>query len=187
MGDADRNKWDARYAARVDAPVAPDQFLVTHAHMLPRTGRALDVAGGAGRHAVWLATRGLDTTLADISETGLSIARALAETAGVHVETAAVDLEHEPLPAGPWDVVLVFHYLYRPLFPQLIACLAPGGLLAYCQPTRKNLERHIQPSARFLLDESELPTLIGDLEVVHYDEGWSDSGRHEARLIARRL
>ena len=53
-------------------------------------------------------------------------------------------------------------------------------------PTRSNLRRHPHPREAFLLDDGELPSLVGDLEVVSYEEGWLDEGRHEARLVARR-
>jgi tellurite methyltransferase len=64
--------------------------------------------------------------------------------------------------------------------------LAPDGLLVFAQPTRSNLQRHPHPSARFLLEDGELPRLLQGLEVVSYSEGWTDEGRHEARLVASR-
>jgi 2-polyprenyl-3-methyl-5-hydroxy-6-metoxy-1,4-benzoquinol methylase len=70
MSDADRQKWDARYAQPAAAPRDPEPFLLELDHLLPRSGRALDVAGGAGRNAIWLARRGLDVTLVDISAVG---------------------------------------------------------------------------------------------------------------------
>ena len=64
--------------------------------------------------------------------------------------------------------------------------LARGGLLLYVHSTMRNLERHDRPSKRFLLAEGELRTAFaGALEIVSYDEGWLDGGRHEARLLAR--
>lgn len=83
MGDADKQKWDARYAARGPHTAGPDEFLLSVDHALPHSGLALDVAGGTGRHALWLANRGLETTLLDISETGLAIADQLASAATI--------------------------------------------------------------------------------------------------------
>ena len=57
--------------------------------------------------------------------------------------------------------------------------------LVVVHPTRSNLERHDSPGPHHLLDDGELPGLIPGLEVVHYEEGWSEEGRHEARLVAR--
>jgi hypothetical protein len=59
-------------------------------------------------------------------------------------------------------------------------------MLVYVQPTRRNLERHAHPSARFLLEEGELGRLAEDLGVLRLEEGWSSSGRYEARLLARK-
>ncbi len=178
MSDADRARWDARWREK-GAPGEPSPFVLSLDAILPRRGRALDVAGGAGRHAMWLARRGLEVTLVDISPVALAMAEG--------VTTVAADLEHEPLPAGPWDVILCFHYLDRRLFEAWPRLLAPGGLLVFVQATRSNLQKHEHPPARFLLEDGELARLVQGLEVVRLEEGWLDEGRHEARLVARRV
>jgi SAM-dependent methyltransferase len=184
MSDADRLKWNARY--REEAPPRAVSAVVRAVEdLLPRRGRALDVAGGAGRHAVWLAQRGLTVTLADVADEGLERAREAAAGAAVAVETVAVDLEAAPLPAGPWDLILCFHYLHRPLFASFAASLAPGGVLVAVQPTLANLARHPKPGAAFLLAEGEMRGLVAPLAIVQYDEGWLEEGRHEARVVAR--
>jgi 2-polyprenyl-3-methyl-5-hydroxy-6-metoxy-1,4-benzoquinol methylase len=165
----------------------PPSSLVTELEpILPKKGRALDLAGGRGRHALWLARLGLDVTLVDVSGVGLELARQAAESAGVKLETEQRDLEAAPFPAGPWDLILCFHYLQPSLFTAFPEALAPGGLLIFVQPTMKNLERHTRPSARFLLQEGELRGLVQGLEILRYDEGWLQEDRHEARVVARR-
>jgi hypothetical protein len=67
MAEADRRRWDARYREHEPGLRQPSGSLVALADLLPHAGRALDVAGGTGRHALFLAQRGLDVTLADIS------------------------------------------------------------------------------------------------------------------------
>lgn len=191
MSENERIRWNARYRERGPSTVEPASFLRSLDRLLPRQGRALDVAGGAGRHAIWLARRGLDVTLVDISEVAVDLAAANAADAGVSLHTIVSDLELQPLPAGPWQVIVDFHYLYRPLFRQFASELAPGGYLVFCQPTVSNLQRHARPGGNFLLDDGELPALISDLdepglEIIDYREGWLDDGRHEACLVARR-
>jgi SAM-dependent methyltransferase len=186
MPAADRDKWNARYREAGASPREPSLVVLAVADLLPGRGRALDVAGGAGRHAVWLAKRGLRVTLADISDEGSKRARAAADAAGVVLDAVAVDLEEQPLPAGPWDLVVCFHYLHRQLFASFAASLAPGGTLLAVQPTLANLERHPKPGAAFLLAEGELRQLVSPLSIVRYDEGWLEEGRHEARVVARR-
>jgi SAM-dependent methyltransferase len=188
MSTADREKWDARYRGQGPESTTPSEFLTSLGAVLPARGRVLDVAGGAGRNALWLARRGLDVTVVDISSEGLALAGAAAKAAGVSLALVAADLEQEPLPAGPFDLVTSFYFLRRELFPSFTQVLAPGGLLVYVQPTRSNLERHARPPAGFLLEDGELPGLLRGLEILRYEEGWSagPEGRHEARLVARR-
>lgn len=187
MSDADRARWDARWQERAAERGQPSLILTELAELLPSRGRALDVGGGAGRHAIWLARRGLTVTVADISPVALGLAREAAASEGLSIHTLAIDLERDPLPPGPWDLVVAFHYLERAILPALPAALAPGGLFVLVQPTRRNLERHAHPSARFLLDEGEAPRLVPPpLTVERHDEGWLAEGRHEALVVARR-
>ena len=184
MSQADRDKWNTRY----QQAAAPDQvspFLLTIADQLPGHGTALEVAGGAGANALWLARRGLQVTLLDIAEQALQRAQTAAAREDLTLETLASDLDTDPLPPGPHNLITCLNFLDRRLFPTIPTRLRPGGLFVYLQPTRKNLERHCHPSARFLLEDGELPSLVTGLEILRYEEAWFD-GRHEARLVARR-
>ena len=185
MAEGDREHWDARYreASHSGGP-APD-WLAAVADQWPRSGRALDVAAGRGRIALWLASRGLRVLAADVSPVGLEQAREAARSAGHVLETVTVDLEREALPQGPFDVITCFHYLQRDLFPALIERLVPGGCLGCEIATVGNLERHAHPSRRFLLERGELAQLCAPLEIMHSVEGWFDD-RCVARVIARR-
>jgi tellurite methyltransferase len=186
MSATDREKWEARYADVEAAPLLPSGHLTDLDAWLPRAGKALDVAGGAGRHALWLAERGLEVTLVDISPRGLAIATQRAAERGLSLATVALDLEEEPLPKGPFDVIVSFHFLQRSLWPALRAALAPGGWLVFVQPTEHNLERHARPPAGYLLRAGEGREVAAGLELVRYDEGWLAEGRHEALVVARR-
>jgi SAM-dependent methyltransferase len=185
MGEGDRERWNERYR-QAELPAGPSPFLLSLGPLLPRRGRALDVAGGAGRHALWLARRGLEVTLADVSDVALAHAAEEARREGLPLAAVRVDLEAEPLPAGPWDVVVCTYFLHRPLFAAIAAALAPGGLLVAAHATRTNLERHPRPGPRHVLEDGELPGLVLGLELLRSEEGWLDEGRHEARVVARR-
>ena len=187
MSHAERLKWNARYAEQ-GASREPSRLVEALAGELPRGGRALDIAGGGGRHALWLARRGFDVTLADISETALDLGRRAAADAGLQMRTVAIDFEADPFPVGPWDLLLSFHYLWRPLFDIAPRVLAPGGHLVFIHPTRSNLLRHPKPGPAFLLEDGEIQGLVlaAGLSILRYEEGWSDGGRHEARLVAQR-
>jgi SAM-dependent methyltransferase len=185
MAHGDRERWNARYQTAGASP-APSPFLDGCDALLPRSGRALDLAGGTGRHALWMARRGLSVTLAEVSEVALAHARALAAEEGVVLAYRQQDLETEPFPQGPWALIVCAYFLYRPIFEKAAAALAPGGLLAVIHPTLRNLERNAKPSAQFLLRDGELPSLVAGLEVLRYDEAWRPGGQHEAWLLARK-
>jgi SAM-dependent methyltransferase len=185
MAQGDRAHWDARHREGPHGEAPAPAWLAEFAPLWPAGGRALDVAAGRGRIALWLAARGLRVLAADVSPVGLEQAHAAARAAGLALEILEIDLESEPLPPGPFDVISCFHYLQRDLFPGLIERLAPGGWLCVEIATTRNLERHAHPSRRFLLEPGELVRRVEPLAVAHAVEGWFDD-RHVARVAARR-
>ena len=185
---ADARKWNRKYERLAqEPPREPSLLLRSLDARLPRCGRALDLAGGDGRNAIWLAQRGLEVTLADISEVGLQLAQRRAARCGVSLSVEQVDLKSQAPPAGPWDLVVSILFLDRGLVRRTHELLAPGGLLVLIQPTRSNLERHAKPPERYLLEDGEAPRLATGLTLVEYQEGWLAEGRHEALLVARKL
>jgi tellurite methyltransferase len=192
MSAEERERWNAHYREAGQAPEQPARLLRAIGDLLPTRGRALDVAGGSGRNALWLARRGLDVTMVDIAEEGLALARQAAQRQGTPLRTVCRDLdglEHleagSPL-QGPWDVIVVVHFLLRSLLPGLAASLAPGGVLVLAHPTVTNLQHHARPPRRYLLEDREILGLLPGLEPVLYREGWNEDGRHEAEIVARR-
>jgi tellurite methyltransferase len=191
MSEADRTKWDTRYSQKAPSD-EPSLWLLTFLerafeNIVPKSGRVLDVAGGAGRNAIWFAKRGYDVTLVDISPVAIEIAQQRAKDAGVTLASRVMDVEVEPLPEGPWDIIVQMHYLDRSLFSQYVTILAPAGLLFVEHPTKSNLERHAKPGPQYLLEDGELPELCDEFVMVSYGEGWNEAGKYEARLVARRL
>lgn len=181
-----RSSWNTRYRERT-APMEPSAFIrVEVAPLLPQPGRAVDLAGGAGRHAIWLAERGWEVTMVDASDVAISIAEEQAAAANVDVSFVHSDLTVHGPPPGPWDLVLIVHYLQRDLFPTVVEQLSDNGLLAFSVATKRNLERHERPGRPYVLDEGEAPSLVEGHDIIHYAEGWSIEGRHEARLVGRR-
>jgi SAM-dependent methyltransferase len=185
MAEGERERWDRIWRDAGHGDEAAPVWLDALALELPRAGRALDVASGAGRMALYWASRGLETLALDVSLEGLRRAAHAAHSKGLALETRALDLESQPLPKGPFAAISVFHYLQRELFAKLAERLAPGGVLVCEIATVRNLERHAKPSRRFLLEPNELIGLCATLEIVFYREGWQDD-RCEARILARR-
>ena len=186
MSDAEH--WDGRWA-KADPPGDPEPWLLRAADRLPTTGRAVDLAGGQGRNALWLVGRGLDVTVVDVSAVGLERARSAAAARDLTLSTLQRDLPAAGPPPGPWDLAVIVRYLDRELLAALPAVLADGGLVAFSQPTVVNLERHEHPREQFLLAEEEMASLVAGsdgLEIVELFEGWTPEGTHEAQLLARR-
>jgi SAM-dependent methyltransferase len=131
---ADSNVWDERYAGDDFVWSAePNRFLVVEVETLP-TGRALDLACGEGRNAVWLAERGWDVTGVDFSHVGLDKARRLADARGVSVHWELADvIEYLPAPESFGLVIVMYLHLpeaaRRVAFRHAAAAVAAGGSL----------------------------------------------------------
>ncbi len=124
------DKWDRLYA-QATAPAEPARLLRENSHLLPREGRALDVACGLGGNALFLARHGLTVDAWDRSAVALRRLSRWAAEAELPIRTRQADLTCERPPAGRYQVVVVAHFLHRPLLPALAEALAPGGLLFY--------------------------------------------------------
>lgn len=183
----------------VDSPsfVQPSPFLHATAGMIPK-GKVLDVAAGEGRHALYMASQGYDVTCLDRDENALAT---LTRTAKDHclsnLSTWNVDLEKYP--AAPpslgdqeYDGILVFFYLFRPLFPSILQALKPGGVLIYETFLIDNHVRFNHPRRKeFCLERNELLRLTHPLRVLHYQEDPHTSppdGGHAitARIVAQK-
>ncbi|HEX6389354.1 MAG TPA: class I SAM-dependent methyltransferase, partial [Solirubrobacteraceae bacterium] len=104
-----RERWNERYAQpdRRWMPEAPSEWLVAHSGLLAGGGRALDVACGDGRNALCLAQLGYMVDAIDVSDVAIDALRRTTEERGLTMTIVprVVDLEREPLPAGPYDVI----------------------------------------------------------------------------------
>ncbi len=170
----------------------PAEFLAAQLFRLPK-GRALDLAAGRGRNALWLAAGGWAVEAFDRDEDALA---ALADAAKARhladLTVRRVDLETDPvLPAARYDVIVACFYLQRTLFPAIIKALKPGGMLLYETFLIDNHVRYQHPRRKeFCLGHNELLQLVSPLRVLHYDEGerHTDHGGHAitARLLAER-
>ncbi len=160
-------------------------WLTRHVDLLPVHGRALDVACGRGRHALWLAERGLDTVAVDRDAEAVQAVQHEARRRGLDVDARVQDLEtdHASLGDALYDVIVVVHYLHRPLFPALVRALRPGGLLIYETFTRAQAARGKPTNPAFLLESGELPTLVAPLEILRAREG-DYEGRFVASVVA---
>jgi len=179
--------WDEKHAARGDDS-EPAPLLREYAALLPASGRALDIAAGAGRNAVFLAQAGLDVDAIDQSEVGLKKARALAAARGVAIRTIHSDLGQVSLKQAWYDVAINFYYLQRSLVGSMRDALKPGGLVFFETYTVEQLS---MPGGRgprrseYLLEPGELRTMFDGYEILHWSEG-VEGTRAIASLVARK-
>ena len=171
MSDADRNRWDQRYRdgsyrARPDATVLLEKWQP----QLPR-GRALDVACGAGRNALYLAAHGYEVDAVDISPTALQRARAKSRERKLEVNWIEADLDDFAPEKSRYDLIVVARYVNRQLLPRLAAGLRPGGALVYEHHFRTDLEVDGPKDPDFRLAPGELRQQFAELEVRFYREG----------------
>ena len=190
MEENARAAWDSRYAEGSHDSLVPDPFMVSAyeqfvAPNFKQAGRALDLAGGVGRHALYLAQRGWRVTLMDISDVARKQATRHGEARGVHILSEQLDLTEARLPESAFEVVMVFFYLERALFPQIAAALKPGGILIYKTYTREQLKLGGGPThPMHLLEENELRDAFSELRILHYRETVKDKA--VAELVARK-
>ena len=187
-------EWDDRYnRPGYCAGTEPALFLRQVLPLLPR-GRALDLAMGEGRNAIFLARHGWHVTGIDWSAAALEKVAAFAEMHDLRADgppaqgrltTIQANLEHYALPAGQFDVLLCFNYLERSLFRSIAETLRPGGVLVYETYTIDQLEYPEGPrSPDHLLRSGELRAGFGALEIVFYAE--HNAGKGIASLLARK-
>lgn len=187
MEGDEKTLWNRKYSEGSHRSLEPDPLLVsTYTEFLQdaRPGKALDVAGGVGRHALWLAERGWQAKLVDVSEIGIELARQNTRQRNVTIETEVLDLNHVPeLGQEEYDLVIVFFYLQRELFPALIAALKPGGFLIYKTYSTEQRRFSGGPTHPLhLLEPNELLRAFSSLRVLHYHE--TVSGKGVAELVA---
>jgi SAM-dependent methyltransferase len=141
----------------------PSEWVLRWAYLVER-GPVLDVACGAGRHAVYFAERGFEVFAVDREDQALPGA----------IRFLRADLEDGspwPFPGKRFAAIVVTNYLHRPLFPRLVESLEEGGVLVY-ETFMAGNERYGKPSnPHFLLRPGELLEAFGALTVVAFEQG----------------
>lgn len=175
------NKWDIRYRAVEKPDSRPLPFLVRAAQNLT-PGRALDLACGTGRHALWLAAQGWQVTAVDYSAVALEMLRATAEQLGVAVEVRLADLETDEfdIAQDTYDLVCNCFYLDRDMFPKIRAGVSAGGVAIVIVPTFDDSPGLKPMNPEYLLRPGELIDFFTGWEILDYREN------RLAEILARR-
>ena len=189
---ADQKRWDKRFGRKEFAlGKEPNPFLKKHIHLLPK-GKALDMATGEGRNAVFLAQNGFEVDAVDISEKGLKKAKKIAREKGVKINTFLVDLDQYQIEKERYDLIANFYFLRRRLIPRIKKGLKKGGKVifeTYLLEHRK-LGTGGPKQTKYFLKPNELLGLFKNFRILFYREGiFKEAGRKKAiaSLIAEKI
>lgn len=185
----DREPWEERYrSGQFDPGEQPSRLLTEHVEWLP-DGRALDLATGQGRNALFLAERGYDVQAIDIAPTALKAAKRRADNRGVTVDWIAADIDEFEFPTETYDVITISYYYNFDRLPDIKEALSPGGVLLYEHHLRSSDPIDRGPSGdRYRMRSNDLLRSCSDLTILHYEETTTEvDGRTGANvtLIAR--
>lgn len=187
---ADAKKWNAIYEKNEFAFYPPCKVLHQNLHLLPKTGKALDLASGTGRNAITLARHGLETSAIDVSKIAIGKLLDYATEENLKIDAQVIDLNNATI-NSQYDVIVVSHYLNRKIISNIKSALNENGLLYY-QTFIKNKVDDIGPSnPDYLLEQNELLELFKEFDVLFYREegivGDTEQGfRNEAMIVAKK-
>jgi 2-polyprenyl-3-methyl-5-hydroxy-6-metoxy-1,4-benzoquinol methylase len=188
---SDKKRWDERFKGRRFAfGKEPNPFLKKHIRFLPK-GKALDLASGEGRNAVFLAQHGFDVEAVDISEKGLKKAQKLANETGVKIRASLADLDAYKIEKEKYDLIADFYFLKRSLIPKIKGGLKKGGRIIFETYIleHRNISTEGPKDRKYYLKPNELLRLFKDFRIVSYREGiFKEGGRKKAvaSLIAEK-
>ncbi|WP_049922983.1 class I SAM-dependent methyltransferase [Halopiger djelfimassiliensis] len=185
----DRKRWNEKYSdPNFEFPDDPIPELERRTSSLP-DGRALDVATGTGRNAVFLAEHGYDVEAVDVSDEALARARQRADERGVDVDWIRADLAEFDLEPDTYDLITVSFFAALEHLPDLKAALSPGGVLVYEHHLRSSDPVTVGPSSdRYRYRSNDLLRACLDLTVLVYEERrrpLADGTAAVATLVAR--
>jgi tellurite methyltransferase len=184
--EQDRQRWNQIYSDGSHRALEPDaSFVDLYRRFVSPTlpaddpahapKRALDVAGGVGRNAQFLAREGWQVTLNELSDEAVHLAEESARRAGLslttHRESALTTLTRAREENTRYDLILMLFYLDRSLFPLLPSALTPGGMLLVKTRTEDHPRFHAgSHHPEYFLRRGELRQSLPRLEVLHYEE-----------------
>jgi 2-polyprenyl-3-methyl-5-hydroxy-6-metoxy-1,4-benzoquinol methylase len=164
------NDWDKLYYQ--DGYISkrePAQLLRDNIGLLPK-GKALDLAMGEGRNALYLAGQGYTVTGVDRSGAAVRKCLHLAKEWGVLVNAMTADLTFYSVPPEEYDLIINFYYLQRDLIPKIKSGLKPGGMVVFETYTEEQVRYGHPRNPAYLLKSNELLHSFLDYKVIIYRE-----------------
>ncbi len=168
-GQALADKWNKIYG-NSEASTAVADVLQQNRFLLPKSGRALDLACGLGANALFLADHGLETHAWDISTVALNKLTGQAGQKQLKINCKQLDIQSENLPEQHFDVIVLAHFLDRSLCNAIMSALKADGLLFYQTYSKDKIAPCGPKTPDFLLARNELLELFKPLNVLVYKE-----------------
>jgi tellurite methyltransferase len=182
MAREDQQTWDEKHAAG-HGEESPPSFLkeVLRSQSWDiQPGRALDIATGKGRNAVFLAEHGFKVDAMDISAVALEEARKTAQVKKLEINFIEADIDRAELPEAAYDLIANFNFLQRALIPKIKNALKPGGHIVFETFLIDQKELGHPRNPTYLLGHNELLELFSGFRVLYYREGKMVEGAKEA-------
>lgn len=172
--DMHKEKWNARYREKVPDELGDANSQLKTASASLKPGRAIDLAAGDGRNAIFLAEQGWEVTAVDFSETGIERGKKIAQKRGVFIQWIVKDLTEYLPPADSFDLVCLM-YLHIPrselstVLQRAAAALKPGGTLLVVGHDRSNIDKGVggPQKPETLYDPGDIVSLLPGLTVEY--------------------
>ena len=170
----------------------PAEVLAQNRHLLPASGRALDLASGRGANALCLARRGgLAVAAWDNSATALATLASTARQQALHIACQRRDILRRPPEPASFDVIVVSRFLDRDLMADIKRALRQHGLIFYQTFTREKVDDRGPRNPAYLLKKNELLGFFNDWPLLYYREEGRTGDlrrgfRNQAMLIAQK-
>jgi SAM-dependent methyltransferase len=144
-----------------------DQFV---ADSFPNGGTALDLAGGIGRHALWLAKRNWQVTVVDISEVAIHKLDQKARQLDLTLDLLALDAKEYPFQPACFDLIVMFYHFDRDICPSVLSTLKLGGFLICKSSLSWDSYAGAAPASIRPLAKGEILSMLPGLRVMHHQE-----------------
>jgi tellurite methyltransferase len=192
VGREDQKHWDEKHAGGhgEDSPSSLMEEIFRGRSWPIQPGKALDIATGKGRNAVFLAEHGFKVDAMDISAVALEEARKIAQAKKLDINFIEADLDHAELPEAAYELIVNFNFLERGLIPKMKVALKPGGHIVFETFLIDQKELGHPRNPAYLLGHNELLDLFRDFRVLYYREGKMIEGVKEsyrAGLFAQKV
>jgi tellurite methyltransferase len=188
---SDQKRWDQRFKEKKFAfGKKAHPFLRRYIALLPK-GKALDLAAGEGRNAIFLAQQGFEVDAVDISEIALTKTQELAGKREVRVHTILADLDTYQIKRGEYDLITNFYFLNRNIIPRIKRGLKKGGVVIFETYLLEHRRLHTggPKNPKYFLKANELLQLFKGSRILVYREGiFEEGGKRKAiaSLIAQK-